>query len=247
MMSTVLQILCATSLVSLTALTGALLLGVNERVLRRSSFVLVAFASGALVGAAFFHLLPEALRLGGQAAFGMAPMGILVFFALEKWLCWRHCHDATCEVHGFNYMILIGDGVHNFVDGVVIAAAFLENSALGVITTAAVVLHEVPQELGDFGVLIHGGFSTARALWVNLLTGLTVVAGGGVGYLLSEQSGRLQPYLLAFAAGTFVYIALADLIPELHKQRRPGHSAAQFALLSAGLMILWAGRWMTRE
>ena len=240
-----LQILCATSVVSMTALVGVLLLGINERVLRRSSFVLVAFASGGLVGAAFFHLLPEAMKLGGEGTFAMGAIGVLSFFAMEKWLCWRHCHDDTCEVHGFTYMTLIGDGIHNCLDGVVIAAAFLSSSHLGVITTAVVIFHEVPQELGDFGVLVHGGLSTSRALRLNLIAGLTTIAGGLVGYLLSEHSARVQPHLLAFTAGGFVYTALADLVPELHKRRRPGASAAQFALMSLGLLVLWAGRSVT--
>lgn len=244
-MTTGLQILCATALVSMTALVGVLLLGMNERLLRRTSFVLVAFASGALVGGAFFHLLPEAMNLAGEGTLAMAAIGILFFFALEKWLCWRHCHNVTCDVHGFTYVTLLGDGIHNFIDGVVIAAAFLKSPELGVVTTSVVVFHEVPQELGDFGVLIHGGFSKTRALWFNLLTGLTAMAGGAVGYFLSEQSGRLQPHLLAFTAGGFIYTALADLIPELHKQRGSGRSVAQFALLSAGLTFLWIGRWMT--
>ncbi len=244
-MTSGLQILCATALVSATSMVGVLLLGMNERLLRRTSFVLVAFASGALVGGAFFHLLPEALDLGGQDMFAVTAIGILVFFALEKWLCWRHCHDATCDVHGFTYMTLVGDGIHNFLDGVVIAAAFLSSPSLGVITTVVVILHELPQELGDFGVLIHGGFSTKRALSFNLLAGLTAVVGGVAGYLLSEQSGRLQPFLLAFASGGFVYVALADLVPELHHRRGPGQSATQFALLCAGLALLWMGRLLT--
>jgi zinc and cadmium transporter len=244
-MTTPLQILCATALVSLTALVGMLLLGMNQQLLRRTSFVLVAFASGALLGGAFFHLLPEAMSLTGEGALAMAALGILSFFALEKWLCWRHCHSATCDVHGFTYMTLLGDGIHNFVDGVLIAAAFLHSSQLGVVTTSVVIFHEVPQELGDFGVLIHGGFSKTRALQFNLLAGLTAIAGGAVGYVLTEQSARLQPHLLAFTAGGFLYTALADLVPEMHKHRGPGHSIAQFALLSAGLAFLWVGRLLT--
>lgn len=244
-MVTGILILCATVVVSLVSLIGILLLRMQERLLRRVSFVLVALAAGALVGGAFFHLIPEALSLGGQSTLVVAAIGILLFFALEKGLCWRHCHDATCDVHSFTYLNLIGDGVHNFIDGVVIAAAFLGSTQLGLITTAVVIFHEVPQEIGDFGVLIHGGFSTARALWFNLLTGLTAVAGGVLGYFFSVHIERLQPLLLAFAAGGFVYIALADLIPELHKRRGPGESVAQFALMIAGLVLLWIGRWMT--
>lgn len=142
-------------------------------------------------------------------------------------------------------MTLVGDGIHNFIDGALIAAAFLHSSQLGVVTTAVVIFHEVPQELGDFGVLIHAGFGRTRALRLNLLAGVTAIAGGGVGYVLTEQIARLQPYLLAFTAGGFLYTALADLIPELHKQRDLSRSLAQFALLSAGLVFLWFGRLLT--
>lgn len=246
-MTAALQILFATGLVSLTALVGALLASMSEAWLRRASSALVAFASGALMGGAFFHLLPEAMSLAGEKALATLALGVLSFFALEKWLCWRHCHAATCDVHGFTYMTLLGDGLHHFVDGILIAAAFLHNPRLGAVTTAVVVLHELPQELGDFGVLVHGGFSKARALGLNLLVGLTAIAGGLAGYLLTEQSARFQPHLLAFTAGGFLYTALADLIPELHKHREPRRSVTQFAFLSCGLALLWLGRRFTHH
>ena len=241
-MSTIGNILLATVFVSLVSLVGLLFLAFREQTLKRVSADLVAFASGGLVGGAFFHLLPEAYELSGESIFAWVTAGILLFFLLEKALRWRHCHEAGCEVHPFTYLSLFGDGIHNFLDGLIIAAAFLVSFPLGAMTTLVVILHEVPQEIGDFGVLIYGGFSTMRALSLNLLSALTAVAGGLLGYFAALAIPQLQPVLLAVAAGSFVYIALADLVPELHKRRRPGESAKQFLLMVAGLALLWIGK-----
>lgn len=244
-MTTIANILVATILVSLVSLAGASFLYMQEETMRRASVFLVAFASGCLVGAAFFHLVPEAVALGGEGAFAVLVVGVLSFFVLEKFLCWRHCHDAKCEVHSFTYLNLIGDGIHNFLDGIIIAAGFVASRELGMITTAVVIFHEVPQELGEFGVLIYGGFSRKRALALNLLSGLTAVLGGVVGYLFVVHVGRVQPLLLAFAAGAFIYIALADLVPELHQQRRPRESIVQLGLMLVGAVLLWGARYLT--
>lgn len=244
-MTTAANILLATIVVSGASMAGLFFVFLKGEALKKTSAALVAFASGGLIGGAFFHLVPKAYELRGDQTLLLVVVGILSFFILEKALCWRHCHEANCDIHAFTYVNLVGDATHNFLDGLIIAAAFLVSAELGVITTLVVVLHEVPQEIGDFGVLVYGGFSVARALWLNLLAALTVIAGGVVGYFASLAVTSLQPFLLAFAAGSFVYIALADLIPELHKQRRPGESVAQFALMVAGLALLWAGKWMT--
>lgn len=244
-MTTAVNILLATILVSGASMVGLFFVSLREEVLKKASAALVAFASGGLIGGAFFHLVPKAYELRGEEALLLVVLGILFFFILEKGLCWRHCHEASCGVHTFTYVNLIGDAIHNFLDGLIIAAAFLVSTKLGMVTTLVVIFHEVPQEIGDFGVLIYGGFSTGRALWLNLLSALTVIAGGVVGYFASLAVTSLQPFLLAFAAGSFVYIALADLIPELHKQRRPRESVAQFVLMVTGLALLWAGKWLT--
>ena len=246
-MTTALSILLATVLVSGVSLVGVLCLSLQEGTLKKASAALVAFSSGGLIGGAFFHLLPKAYELRGEGSMLLVVLGILLFFGLEKWLCWRHCHEATCDVHTFTYTNLAGDAIHNFIDGLVIAAAFVVNAKLGWVTTLVVVFHEVPQEIGDFGVLVYGGFSTKRALGLNLLSALTAIAGGVVGYFASLAVASLRPFLLALAAGSFVYIALADLIPELHKQRRPRSSAMQFMLMIAGLGLLWAGKWMVHD
>lgn len=237
-MSTLLGIIAATLLVSLVSLSGALFLSLREHSLTAASAVLVPFAAGSLMGGAFFHLIPEAVLHEGGAAFGVVVCGIVFFFALEKFLCWRHCHDTQCDVHGFTYLNLVGDSVHNFVDGIIIAASFLADWQLGLVATAVVIAHEVPQELGEFGVLIYGGFSRRRAIWLNGLTALMGPAGGAIGYAFSLYVKDVQFPLVSFAAGGFLYIALADLIPELHKRRRPAESAAQFLLLLAGLGVL---------
>jgi len=241
-MSTLGSILLATIFVSLLSLIGAIFFALREETLKRVSASLVAFASGSLIGGSFFHLIPAAYELSGERSLSWVAVGILVFFLLEKGLCWRHCHEAGCTVHTFSYLNLIGDGIHNFLDGLVIAVAFLASFPLGAVTTLVVISHEVPQEIADLGVLVYGGFSIPRALWLNFLSAVTVIAGGVLGYFASLLLSQFQWMLLAIAAGSFVYIALADLIPELHKQRQPRESARQFILLVAGLALLWLGK-----
>lgn len=238
-MSVAANILAANILVSLASLIGVLFVSVREQALGRLSRLLVAFASGSLVGGAFFHLIPESLEQAHEATFVRVVAGILAFLALEKFLCWRHCHEGKCEVHSFVYLNLIGDGVHNFLDGMIIAGGFLVSTELGLVTTAVILFHEVPQELGDFGVLIYGGFSKARALLFNLLSALTAVLGGAFAYFFSLHVQDLSAWLLPFAAGGFIYIALVDLIPELHNQKRPNEAWWQFGLICLGLAILW--------
>ncbi len=246
-MSTIISILAATLLVSVVSLSGALFLFLRVDSLTKLSALLIAFASGSLLGGAFFHLIPEAVLRQGNAAFAGVVLGIVFFFALEKVLCWRHCHDAQCDVHSFTYLNLVGDSIHNFVDGIVIAASFVVDSTLGLVTTGVVILHEVPQELGEFGVLIYGGFTRARAIWWNLVTALIALGGGAAGYFFSWHAREFQAPLVSFAAGGFAYIALADLVPELHKRRRPADSAAQFMMMLAGLGLLAAVRFLSHR
>jgi zinc and cadmium transporter len=243
-MRTAANILLATLVVSATSLSGILFLSMTQQRVAKISAWLVAFASGTLLGGAFFHLVPESLRIG-SATFPILVAGILSFFALEKFLCWRHCHEARCEVHNFTYLNLAGDCIHNFLDGLIIAGAFLVNVEVGVVTTAVVLFHEVPQEIGEFGVLIYGGFSTSEAVLINGFTSLTAVVGGMLGYLFSMHVKALQPLLLPFAAGAFAYVALADLVPELHQRRRPGESVVQLTLMVAGAALLWGARYVT--
>jgi len=206
---------------------------------KRLLLLLVSFASGTLLGAAFLHLIPESLSAQSETAFVAILVGILAFFLLEKFL-WRHCHERECPIHTFAYLDLLGDSVHNFIDGVVIAASFIVSIPLGATTTLAVIAHEIPQEIGDFGILIYGGFSKVKALLYNFLTAIIAILAATLTYFFSSSfpSNSLE-YLLAFAAGGFIYIATSDLIPELHKETKPSRSAAQFLLLLLGITLMW--------
>jgi zinc and cadmium transporter len=191
-------------------------------------------------------LLPESLeKLQGGETFVYALVGFTLFFLLERILYWRHCHEGHCDVHAFSYLNLFGDGIHNFIDGLVIAGSFLGGIPLGIATTVAVVSHEIPQEIGDFAVLIYGGFSKGRALFYNLLSGLTAVAGGVIGYFLATNIAGFSAPLLPLTAGGFIYIAASDLIPELHKEKDPNKSNLAFVLFILGLLFMWGMKQLT--
>jgi len=238
-MSELVLILFSTLFVSLVSLVGILFITLKEQVFKKILLLLVSFASGTLLGAAFLHLIPESLSAHSETAFITILIGILAFFLLEKFL-WRHCHEKECPIHTFAYLNFLGDGVHNFIDGVVIAASFLASAPLGVTTTLAVIAHEIPQEIGDFGILIYGGFTKVKALVYNFLTAIIAILGATFMYFFSPLFPSLElSYLLAFAAGGFIYIATTDLIPELHKETEPVKSAAQFLLLLLGIALMW--------
>lgn len=215
---------------------------------------LVSFAVGALLGAAFLALLPHAIlnpTVGDIHDIGYAVLfGLLGFFVLEKTILWRHCHSFECEAHTPDHMsrntpaagnmILLGDGLHNFVDGVIIAAAFLNDVHLGIVTAIAVAMHEVPQEVGDFAVLLHSGFTRSKAVLYNLLSSLTTVIGGVLAYFFLSSVMYLVPYVLAVAAASFIYIAVADLIPGLHKRPQPSDTIQQLILILAGVAVIHA-------
>jgi zinc and cadmium transporter len=208
--------------VSLISFVGVFTLGIKVKKLRKFLIYVISFAAGALFGDAFIHLLPETVEKFG---FGLNISlyflgGIVVFFFLEKVIQWQHCHGHMLEdkhVHPFAYMNLVGDGMHNFLDGVIIAASYLVSVPVGVATTVAVVLHEIPQEIGDFGVLLHGGFTKGKALLLNFGSALVAVLGVVIVFLLEGGVENLELILVPIAAGGFVYIAGSDLIPELHK------------------------------
>ena len=231
-------ILIAVFLISLISFVGAFSLFLKKNLLARFLLLFIAFAAGAMLGGAFLHILPESLSLG-ENLFVYVILGIVLFFLLEKFLYWRHCHDGICEVHPFTYLNLIGDGIHNFIDGMIIAASFMSSMELGVTTTAAVALHEIPQELGDFSVLIYGGMTSKKALFYNFLSALTAVAGALFVYFFFSFAS-FGKYVLPFAAGGFIYIASSDLIPELHKARKLSDSVAQFLLFLFGIALMGA-------
>lgn len=237
--------LISTFLVSLISFVGALALVIKGVLLQEVLFCLVAFSAGTMIGGAFLHLLPEALEMmPPEAVFIYLLAGFTFFFLLEKYLYWRHCHEGHCDVHTFSYLNLIGDGFHNFLDGLVIAGAFSVSPKIGVITTIAVVFHEIPQELGDFGVLIYGGFTKGKALFFNFLSGLTAMVGALVGYFLVQAVSGMSVFFLSLTAGGFLYVASSDLIPELHKQKGFRRSTVSFLIFVAGLVFMWVTKRM---
>ena len=218
-------------------LLASLLLLFNDRVRVRLVPWLVSYAVGALLGVALLELLPEALgRLPATSALGTLLVGILTFFVLEQLVLWRHCHTHQCEVHsGAASMVLIGDAFHNFVDGAVIGAAVMTSVPLGVSTAIAVAAHEIPQEVGDFAILLAAGYSRTRALWLNVLSGASGIAGAVMAFAAIDALPRLLPYVLIFAAASFLYIAMADLIPDLHRGQIDGKAFRQVLLVGAGV------------
>lgn len=234
-------ILLATIFISLLSLVGILFLKINSKKIHKVIFWLVCFATGTLLGGAFFHLLPESWELNQNTPLYFI-IGILIFFALEKFLYWRHCHKEECDFHAFTYLNVIGDGIHNFIDGVVIAASFITNIQLGIITSLVVASHEIPQELGDFGILIYGGFTMRKALLFNFISALTCVIGGLTTYFLSATIQPLKTSLLGIAGGGFTYIALVDLLPELRTSKHMKQSILQIILILLGLGLIWGLR-----
>lgn len=230
-------------IVSLISLIGILALLLHKDV-KKITFLLVSFAVGGLFGDAFIHLLPESFeKMDANLAVALwVLLGIMIFFVLEKFLRWRHCHLSEDEehIHPVVTMNLVGDGVHNMIDGMVIGASYLVSVPLGLTTTLAIVLHEIPQEMGDFGILIHGGLSVKKALAFNFLSALTAV----IGTILSLTIGpHVQGYttaLVPITAGGFIYIAGTDLLPELQHDVKVGRSLLQFALILLGIGIMAA-------
>ncbi len=235
------QILIATLIISLIAFVGALI-SLKGEWLNKTLLILVALSSGTLLGGAFLHLLPEAVeKLGADLnIFLFLLLGFCLFFMLEQFFNWRHQHDEIHAKKPFTYLVLVGDGIHNFIDGLVISASFIVGYQVGVVTALAVALHEIPQELGDFGVLVYGGFDRKRALIFNYLSALLVIIGGITGYLAYSVIKTSIVYLLPFAAGNFIYIATADLIPEIKHHVSTSRSIIHFVtfLVGIGIMLL---------
>jgi zinc and cadmium transporter len=240
-----------------SALAASVFLVAPESLRARGLPHLVSFATGALLGAALLGLLPHAIGgagLDNSHEVGLTLLaGLLLFFVLEKLVLWRHCHLDACEGHvphdhgraaASASLILIGDGFHNVLDGVLIAAAFMTDVHLGVVTALAVFAHEIPQEVGDLAILLHGGMSRWRALTLNLLTSLTSVLGGLVAYIALDEATHLLPYALTIAASSFLYIAVADLIPGLHRRVDPGSGIKQFVFIVLGVTVIYVSHRM---
>lgn len=229
--------------VSLISLVGGFTLLLRDRFLRPIVLVLVSFAAGALLGDAFIHLIPELAESGplDTATSLLILGGLALFFLIEKVLHWHHAHFATEDViHPVAWTNLIGDGIHNFIDGLLIAGAFLTDTGLGIGTTIAVMLHEIPQELGDMGILVHAGLSKRKALLYNFSTALMSLMGAAVALAIAGSIEDLSRFLLAITAGGFVYIAGSDLIPELQRETRVSTAAVQFTGICAGIALMAA-------
>lgn len=230
-------------IVSLISFAGLAVLAIETERLKKILIYVISFSAGALLGDTFIHLLPEVSENGISLSIALyVLLGIIIFFILEKVIHWHHYHMPVGKghphAHPFAYTNLIGDGLHNFLDGVIIAGAYLIDVPVGIATTIAVIFHEIPQEIGDFGVLIYAGFSRTKALMMNFLSALTALIGVIAALLISNRIGDLQFILVPIAAGGFIYIAGSDLIPELHKERGIVTSLLQLAALLVGIGVM---------
>jgi zinc and cadmium transporter len=248
-------ILFSVLIVSLVSLVGIITLVLRPKFLERILFALVSFAAGAMLGAAFLDLLPEAIGHAPDGVFPAVLAGIVVFFVVETFLYWYHCHSGRCERHThvsashalghkhikmpFTYLNLIGDGVHNFLDGVIIATSYLASIPLGIVTTLAVIFHEIPQEIGDFGILVYGGFTRTQALFYNFLSAVMAIAGAVIAYFFAAAVEHFTEWMVPFAAGGFIYIAAVDLLPELHQTQRFQKAVVQLAFFLLGIGVMW--------
>ena len=241
-----LQVVLAVLGISALSLIGAITLAVRPGTLRRVLPVLISFAAGALLGDAFLHLIPEIAEsetgLDPTASFALLA-GIVIFFILEKILHWHHAHvpqESEEVLHPVAATNVVGDALHNFIDGGIVAGAFLVDPGLGLATALAVALHEIPQELGDFAILIHAGLGPRRALTLNLLTALSALVGAAATLLLASGTGEVERFLLPVTAGGFIYIASTDLLPELHKEPDARKSALQLLGVIGGVAVMGA-------
>ena len=247
-MEKLIYIIASTFLISLASLIGVFTLSIKEKTLSKFLLFLISLSAGALMGGAFLHLLPEASeKLNNGNMYPIVLFSFVLFFLIEKLLHWRHCHKKNCQVHTFGYMNLFGDAVHNFIDGLVIASTFIIDVKLGIITSFVIALHEIPQEIGDFGVLLYSEFSRKKALLANFLVALTAVFGGIFGYFLSFQIENITSYLLPFAAGGFIYIAASDLMPEIRKEASLKKSMLSFGVFLLGIVIMYVVKFIGHE
>ena len=245
MESIILYSIISVLIVSLISFIGILTLSMNTDRLRKILIYLISFSAGSLFGDAFIHLLPEIVEETGGFGLNISLYilsGIVIFFVLEKVIHWQHCHMPITKthVHPFAYTNLVGDGLHNFIDGMIIAGSYLVSVPAGIATTIAVLLHEIPQEIGDFGVLLHGGFSKGKALLMNFASALTAVLGAVVTLLLAGTVESITSIIIPIAIGGFLYIAGSDLIPELHKETAMGKAIIQVIIFILGIAIMAA-------
>jgi zinc and cadmium transporter len=231
-------------IVSIVSLTGIIAISIKKKLLDKLLILLVSLSAGVMIGDAFLHLIPEAAENGFTMTLSlMILLGIVLFFILEKFIHWRHCHIHPSKKHPHSYVImnLVGDALHNFIDGLIIAGSYMVDIRLGMVTTIAVILHEIPQEVGDFGVLLHGGFSKLKAIFFNFLTALTAIIGAVVALTLGSTMASLPEYLIPFTAGGFIYIAASDLIPQIHqhKDKNLKQSVLELLVFIVGIIAMY--------
>jgi len=239
MPTVIFQILLAVLIVSLISFVGTFVF-FSRKIVGKYLFYAVSFAAGSMIGAAFLDLLPETVNAGfdKNAAF-IIILGIFSFFVLEKFLHWHHHHTGRKDVHAYNYLNTIGDAVHNFIDGAIIAISFVHSTSVGIVATIAIIAHEIPQEIGDFAVLLHGGWSKMKASMINFMTALTSFLGALLAYFYSGFASYSTNFMTAFAIGGFIYIAGTDLIPEIHKEKNLKRSFVQFMFMVFGVLVIW--------
>jgi zinc and cadmium transporter len=242
-MQTLYWIILMTGINGLLAFAGIFSFLITKKFLNKITIYLVAFATGALLGGALFHFIPESLEeLKITKTILITLAGFLSFFLIEKYLHWHHCHkqEGECK-HPVGFLILFGDGIHNFIDGLIIAGSFLVSVPLGILSSLLIMAHELPQEIGDFGVLLHSGYSRGKALFYNFLSQITAVLGGILGfYTLTIESAI---FLLPFAAGGFLYIAIIDLVPEIFKEKNKARLIGNLLSIILGILLLISGKW----
>lgn len=230
--------------VSLVSLVGIFALSLKEEILRKYIFIFISLAVGALLGDAFIHLIPEAFESSIHATLVsiLIIIGVLFFFILEKFLHWHHHGEDKEEpnIHSVGKLLLLSDGFHNLIDGIIIGVSFLVSVPVGIATTLAVILHEIPQEIGDFAVLIHSGYEKREALWLNFFSALMAMAGLILALIFGSLAETFTLWILPIAAGGFIYVAVADLIPELHKTKEIKYSVLQIVAVVAGILAMAA-------
>ena len=247
MLASTLYTVLATIVISLTAFIGFFTLSLNEKTLHRVLFVLVAYSAGTILGAALFDLLPEAVELVDEAhVFPIIAGGFVFFLFLERVIYWYHGHGHEYEhgeetvTKGFAYLNLIGDFIHNFIDGMIIAAGFINGFVVGLTTAIAVLFHELPQEMGDYGILVYAGIERRRALILNFLAAVSVVVGGVFGSLFIASVEELSGWMVAFSAGAFLFLSASELIPEMLEEDNRGRSVIQLAILVLGMLTIYS-------
>lgn len=244
-MSTIEYIILFTLIGSVVSLLGGLALLAREKTVKRISHFLASFAAGTLLGAAFFDLLPESAHMAeesGVNVFLWALLGILIFFVVERFIHWFHHHDGVNDSHESKTtlpLIIVSDTLHNFVDGIVIAATFMVSIPLGIVTTLAVAAHEIPQEIGDFGLMLHKGMKKKNIILVNIISAMTALVGAVLTFWIGNIFDHFIPVFLALTAGFFVYIASSDIIPEIHHEKRRKHAIFETILLLVGVIVVW--------